>query len=414
MARFRKRAAALAGGAGPAEHQTTIFERLDRFTRRAEVLDPTRPAAGVFFSILALMGIGLLVQVSHAATTLPPASFTAAATNIFMFRVIGLGVLVCAFLMGPVGVRRFIPLLTILVIVALLAVFIPALNYEANGSRRWVHLPLLSMTLQPSEVARVVMILWVAHRCTHLGPLVQDMRRGYLPMLGFGLGIFGLIVFQPDLGGALLFLVCFVCTMWVGGARPGHVASSLGMFGGGALVLAVTMFSYVRERFAVWVGDAGNLQVDGTLQAMASGELLGAGLTHGPARNSGLQYLQTDYAFSLVGEELGAVGLFTVIGLLLVLAWFSLQLVLSIRDRYSALVAFGLLVSIAIQAMLHIQVGTGLAPPKGMNLPFISDGGSSLIASCLAVGLALGAVRTPGRAGGGLRSLHSSSSSPTL
>jgi cell division protein FtsW len=156
------------------------------------------------------------------------------------------------------------------------------------------------------------------------------------------------------------------------------------------------------------------LQVDGTLQAMASGELLGAGLTHGPARNSGLQYLQTDYAFSLVGEELGAVGLFTVIGLLLVLAWFSLQLVLSIRDRYSALVAFGLLVSIAIQAMLHIQVGTGLAPPKGMNLPFISDGGSSLIASCLAVGLALGAVRTPGRAGGGLRSLHSSSSSPTL
>ena len=115
--------------------------------------------------------------------------------------------------------------------------------------------------------------------------------------------------------------------------------------------------------------------------------------TFSGSRNAGVPYLESDYVFALVGEELGLVGMLLVLGLLVAFLWFGLRLVLSVRDRYEALVSFGLLVSVALQAMLHVQVVAGLAPPKGMTLPFISDGGTSLIVSSLAVGLALGAAR---------------------
>jgi cell division protein FtsW len=120
---------------------------------------------------------------------------------------------------------------------------------------------------------------------------------------------------------------------------------------------------------------------------------LGAGFTHGGFRNHGVPYLASDYAFALVGEELGVLGLWLVLALLCAFLWFSLRLVLSIADRFEALACFGLLVSVGLQAMIHVQVVSGLAPPKGMTLPFLSDGGTSLVVSSMAVGLALGAAR---------------------
>jgi cell division protein FtsW len=126
---------------------------------------------------------------------------------------------------------------------------------------------------------------------------------------------------------------------------------------------------------------------------MSKGGALGEGLTLGVSRNAGVPYLESDCVFGLVGEELGLVGMLVVIGLLLAFLWYASRLVLSVKNRYEALVSFGLLVSVALQAMLHVQVVAGLAPPKGMTLPFISDGGTSLLVSSLAVGLALGAAR---------------------
>lgn len=400
MARFRKSPVAAGGHGLSSEHQVTIFERLDDMTRRAGRLDPAGPAIAVFCTVLAMLGLGFLIQASHAATTVQPEAFRAELLSLLEFRLLGLFVLLIGFKLGPQGVRPLIPALTLLVLLMLIAVYVPGLSAAKNGSRRWLEVPFLGLTVQPSEIARVVIVLWVASRCVQLGPRLQEMRTGYMPMLFFGISLFLLILGEPDLGGALLFFLCFVCTMWVGGARPAHVAGSLGMFGGGALVLGATMLAYVRERIAVWMGESTNDQVLLTARAMASGDMFGVGLTHGGARNSGVQYMQTDFALSLVGEELGFLGIVVVLGLLFTYIWFSLRLVLSIRDKYCALVAFGLLVSVAFQAMLHVQVVTGLAPPKGMNLPFISDGGSSLVASCLAVGLALGAVRGSGDTSG--------------
>lgn len=159
------------------------------------------------------------------------------------------------------------------------------------------------------------------------------------------------------------------------------------------MLVALSTFSHVSERFAVWTGGSTNAQVTRASEAMASGGISGVGFGQGGFRNAGLQYTQTDYALSLVGQEFGIPGLLLVVGLFAAFVWFSLKLVLSVRDRFAALAAFGLTLSVALQAMVHLQVVTQLAPPKGMALPFLSDGGSSLLASCLAAGLALGAAR---------------------
>lgn len=376
---------------GAREHQTTIFERLDQLTRRAEVVDPRGPATALFCVVMALVTFGLLIQASHAATILEPEDFAGVLTGQIGFRAVGLFVLILAARVGPSGLRRFLPALTLLTGVLLVCVFLPVIGTSLNGSHRWVDLGFVSF--QPSELARIVLVLWIADRCVRLGDNVRDVRRGVLPMLAMGLCFFGLIAIETDLGGAMLLLMCILGTMWVGGARPTHVAGSLAAIGGSALLLGFTLIPYIRRRIEMFVGSADNDQITGSLSAMHSGGMFGVGLGQGEFRNHGVPYLESDFVFAQVGEELGLFGMLLVLGLFLAFLWFGLRLVLSIRDRYDALASFGLLLSSALQAMLHVQVVAGLAPPKGMTLPFISHGGTSLVVSCLCTGLALGAAR---------------------
>jgi len=371
--------------------QLTIFGRLDSIARKAEVDDPQRPATRLFLTVLAMMGVGLLVQVSHASTTLSPREFHGEVVSQVLFRIAGLILLVAGFRIGPHGLRRFIPYLLLGSGILLVLVFVEPFGVMVNGSHRWVD---LGVRFQPSELARIAVVLWIADRCLRLGPRVQELRHGALPMLLLILVFFLLILIETDLGGSFLLLGCGVSVMWVGGARFKRVMfTSMVAVGGGVIVAAVGLVPYMRERMAVYLGLSRNDQVANTMEAMVGGGLFGNGFSQGIARARGVPYLESDYVFSQVGEELGLVGMLLVLGLVLSYLWFSLRLVLSTPDRFEALVAFGLLLSIAFQAMIHVQVSSGLAPPKGMTLPFISDGGTSLIVSSLAVGLALGAAR---------------------
>jgi len=403
MSASRRRRLIAAGASGVAgtaedgsrEHQTTIFERLDTLTRRAGVGDPRGPAVALFAIVLALMSIGLLMQASHAATTYEPAEFREQLRSQTLFRVAGLALMLGAARLGPSGVRRFIPAACVLVAICLLGVFVPATSVVINGSHRWIDLGLVRF--QPSELARIVIVLWLADRCVRLGPLVRDMRKGFIPMLSMLLFFFALIASETDLGGGLLLLLCGFTTMWVGGARPSHVFLILGGVTSSALALGFATIPYMRHRIQVFFGNQSSQQISDSLAAMQSGGLYGVGLGQGTYRNLGVPYLESDLVFAQVGEELGYLGMLLVLALLVAYLWFSLRLVLSIRDRFDALASFGLLVSTALQAMLHVQVVAGLAPPKGMTLPFISHGGTSLVVSCLGVGLALGAARRNAR-----------------
>ncbi|MEW6072151.1 MAG: FtsW/RodA/SpoVE family cell cycle protein [Planctomycetota bacterium] len=370
--------------------QLTLTGFLDELARRAEVRDPLRPATRLFLVVLGLMAVGFLLQASHAATTLSEAHFRVELRSQAAFRLAAIGVMLLCFQIGPLRVRRLLPHLMLFAGALLLACFVPPFGVVKNGSHRWVD---LGVTFQPSELARVVLVLWIADRCVRLGHLVFDVRRGVLPMLAVSLAYFGLILMETDLGGAMLLLICALSTMWVGGARLRQVGTSLVAIGGGVIAAALLFVPYMRDRIAMWLGQVENEQVMSTLDALSSGGAGGAGFTHGVFRNDGVPYLESDYVFALVGEELGVFGMWIVLALICAFLWFSLRLVLSLRDRFEALCSFGLLVSVGLQAMVHVQVVSGLAPPKGMTLPFLSDGGTSLIVSSLAVGLALGAAR---------------------
>lgn len=391
MARFRKR-----GGEAALvlERQTTIFDRLDSFTRLAEAPHPRRPAVKLFCVVLAMMGLGLLLQASHASTTfVNTAEFHHEVYQQSLFRIIALGVLLVGYRIGPSALRPLLPALVVFSAFMLVACWIPGLGADQNGSHRWIKILGTDKTLQPSELARLFLVLWVADRCTRLGPHLVDLKRGVFPVLGVGLFFVALIGLETDLGGALVFLFVFLFTWFVGGASFAHFTSSIASIGGAALLLAVSSVEYIRSRIDVFFGNATNDQVSSATAALGSGELFGNGLGHGLWRNTGMPYQDSDYVFALMGEELGFFGMALCVSLILAFVWFSLRLVLSIRDRYAALAAFGLLLSVGLQAMIHMQVVTGLAPPKGMTLPFMSDGGTSLVVSSLAVGLALGAAR---------------------
>ena len=374
--------------------QLTIMGFLDNLARRAEVHDPMRPATRLFLVVLALSGVGFLMQVGFAATTQAPAEFWGEVRGQALFRTLSVGVMLLAFRLGPGGLQKLLPHLVLLSFVLLVAVFVEPFRSDRNGACRWVEFPLgARLTFQPSELARIVMVLWVADRCVKLGPRVHDLKRGVLPMLLLALVFFALVLVETDLGGSMLLLICALSTMWVGGARMQAVGASLVGVGGGVIAAASLFVPYMRNRIAMWVGQVDNSQVSGTLQALASGDFFGAGFAHGAFRNDGVPYLESDYVFALVGEELGVLGMWLVLGLWIAFLWCALRLVLSLRERYEALSTFGLLLSVALQAMVHVQVVSGLAPPKGMTLPFLSDGGTSLIVSSFAVGLALGAAR---------------------
>jgi len=390
------RSSARAATGGPRNGvQLTITGFVEDLARKAEVHDPLRPATRLFLVVLALIGVGFLIQVSHAATTQTEARFLEEVRSQTLFRLAAVVVLLVSFRLGPAGVRRFLPHLVVLVCFALVAVFLEPFRSPRNGAFRWLDLDAAGIPLvfQPSEVARIVLVLWLADRCVKLGHLVHELRRGVVPMLLLALLFFFLILVETDLGGSMLLLLCALSTMWVGGARLLPVSAALATIGGGAFIAASAFVPYVRDRIGMWMGEVQNEQVTQTLDALSSGGAFGAGLTHGGFRNDGVPYLQSDYVFALVGEELGLLGMWLVLVLLVLFLWYSVRLVLSLRDRFEALASFGLLVSVGTQAMLHVQVVSGLAPPKGMTLPFLSDGGTSLIVSALAVGLALGAAR---------------------
>ena len=371
------------------EHQTTIFERLDSLTKQVGRRDPREPAAAVVLIVLSLMGIGLLIQASHAATTRTPEEFLGVLRSQIGFRAVGVVVLLAAARLGPSGVLQQVPAALVLCGGMLLCCFLPVTAHMVNGSNRWVDLGFV--IFQPSELARIVVVLWIADRCVRLGPRVREARRGVAPMLAVALFFFVLIASETDIGGAMLLLLCAFATMWVGGARPTHVFGTFTTVATTALFVGFTAIPYVRYRIESFFGDQ-TQQISDGLAAMQSGGWLGLGLGQGIHRNLGVPYLESDLVFAQVGEELGLVGMLLVLVLFAALLWQGMLMLLSVRDRFDALAGFGLIVSTALQAMLHVQVVAGLAPPKGMTLPFISHGGTSMVVSCLGIGLALGAA----------------------
>ncbi len=203
---------------------------------------------------------------------------------------------------------------------------------------------------------------------------------------------------QPDFGSAFLLVVTVCIVLFVGGMRIWHVLT-LGGVGGGLIGLLIIRDSYKLKRLMDYLAmlkspDATNYQLTRSLDALESGGLLGLGIDSSLQKISRLPYPHTDFIFAVLGEEFGFIGAVTVTFIFMLFVWRGLHIARHASDLFASLLATGITTLIGLQAFINIGVATGLLPTKGITLPFISYGGSSIVLSLVSVGILLNISRS--------------------
>lgn len=272
----------------------------------------------------------------------------------------------------------------------LIAVLIPGIGQVAHGSRRWLEFGF--MRLNPSEVMKLSLVLFLARYCARRGPAMRELRSLRAPLILMGI-TFGLILLQPDLGTAAAIAAAGGIMLFVGGARLSHLF---------ALVVAVVPAmawmilgeEYRRKRFFAFLDPWADPQGSGyhiiqALYALGSGGLFGLGLGGSRQKFFYLPEQHTDFIFAIIGEELGFLGTLFVIALFFLLGWRGLVTALRAPCAFSGLIAAGITMMIVFQAIINIGVISSVLPITGIPLPLVSYGGSSLLFTLAAVGILL-------------------------
>lgn len=312
--------------------------------------------------------------------------------------------LVCGFFLYRLGVE-FYKLLTyqlyIISILLLLLVFVPGMGLQSFVSTQWIKIG--AFTFQPSELAKLSIILIVANFFSSRDVKGIDFNQTLRLFLMFSIPLL-LIFLEPDMGAIIVMLGIFVVQFFLSGAPIfGLVTISLTSLGLGTGLLILGKGSYILDRFSGFLDPIANSQTSGwqlynSLVAISYGGFFGRGLFNGQMKYTNrLPEMSNDFIFSLVGEELGLLGSFLVLGLFVVVIISAIKIASRTTNLFSYLVALGIAVHIGFQAFINTGVVVGLLPTTGLVLPFISSGGSSLIVSLAEVGILLGIDRASWR-----------------
>jgi cell division protein FtsW len=266
---------------------------------------------------------------------------------------------------------------------------------EINGAQRWIRVGTFS--IQPSELAKIALPLFLAYFLAKNEGRVSDLRSTVVPCLGV-LGLLSvLIVLEPDLGTTIVLCVIFGAVYFSAGAKVIHVVGVAGAMIAMAGVMVVVA-PWRMERVMAFVdpfkhsGDAG-YQVVQSLYAIGSGGIFGEGFAKGQQKLFYLPYPYSDFIFSVVGEEFGLIGTLAVVVAFGLLLWRGTRAALNATDRFGMLLGIGITTGIVVQALFNISVVISILPAKGIPLPFISYGGSSVMVSLAAAGMLLSISR---------------------
>lgn len=276
--------------------------------------------------------------------------------------------------------------------IALLAVFgFPAIN----GARRWIRFG--GFSFQPSELAKVALPLFLAWYLTRNEKTVTQIRwTVILALAGLAL-LAGLVMLEKDLGTTIVLCAIFSTVYFAAGARLLHIASVAGVMlviGAGAIALAPWRVQRVMAFLDPYkYADDESYQVIQSLYAIGSGGILGEGFSRGQQKLFYLPYPYSDFIFSVVGEELGLIGTLAVVTAFALLLWRGARTAINAPDRFGMLLGIGLITGIIAQALFNISVVISIVPAKGIPLPFISYGGSSVVVTLMAVGVLLSISR---------------------
>ncbi|MDD5044742.1 MAG: putative lipid II flippase FtsW, partial [Candidatus Omnitrophica bacterium] len=285
-------------------------------------------------------------------------------------------------------------LLVALVLLAL--VLVPGLGRQVAGARRWFRFGIISF--QPSELLSLAMIIYIADFLTRKKDQLRNFWTGYVPPMMIMGGSVLLILLQPDLGSALALSIVVFLMLFVAGVSVKHLGLALVAI---IPVLYVLIFSvpYRRARIVSflnpWADPHGSgFQIIQSQVALGSGKFLGLGLGHSIQKLFYLPAAHTDFIFSIIGEEMGLLGTLALAALFILFVVKGLKIVSLTEDRFGYFLGLGIVLMIALKTVVNMGVSTGILPTKGLPLPFISYGGSSLVLDMVGVGLLLNISRS--------------------
>ena len=260
-----------------------------------------------------------------------------------------------------------------------------------NGARRWIKLA--GFSAQPSEVAKLSLVLFLAHFLERRGGEEWSFWKTFMPCI-LALGVFaGLVAKEPDLGTALMLAIISLAICLTAGVRSRHlVYASVPalLFVGKMLIFTPFRWRRITSFIDPWADQQGaGYQVVQSLIALGSGGPHGLGFAQGRQKMLFLPFAHSDFIFAVIGEELGLIGTLIVVFVFAVFLWRGMRAALRAPDRFGMLLGLGIVVTIVAQALLNMSVVLALLPTKGIPLPFISYGGSSLVPTLTAVGVLL-------------------------
>ena len=388
--------------------------RQERQQRRREKEEESRELAKgpidlpFFILVLLLTGIGLVMLLS---ASFPSAYYETDGQNpLYYFTRQGvfaiMGVAAMLFI-GKINYQRFRALakpLLYVSIVLLVLVVIPGpnqygklLGQGANNAVRWLGIPGTSFQFQPSEIAKMAVIIYFGDSISKKKDRMRTFRYGILPYVIILVVLAGLVGIEPHLSGAILVLGAGAVMMLVGGIHWGWVGGAIAA-AGGLLYFVVFVLDYNRSRFEYWLNPWADAQGSGyqlsqSLLTIGSGGLLGVGLGKSRQKFLYLPEEHNDFIFAIVCEELGLIGATVIMLLFAALILRGFWIALHARDRFGSLMVVGVVTLVGLQTFLNIGVVTGLLPTTGISLPFFSYGGTALSIQLAEMGIVLSVSR---------------------
>jgi cell division protein FtsW len=350
----------------------------------------------VVFGIVAVYGASSLVQLGGGRVV----DYTYALKQVSGAAIGGVLMLLLSRVDYDIWRRMAWPLL-LLTIVLLLVPILPgtgAIAPNINGANRWLDLGPISF--QPSEIARLVVVIWCAMLVAKKGETLRQFRKGILPFVLILGVVFLLILLEPNLSMATLITLLGGIVLFAAGARLGHFV---------LLLVAGVLLAYDRIQAAPYrlarmqtylhgaAGTDAGFQITQSIIGFGSGQLFGVGLGHGSQKMGYLPYAYSDFLFSHIGEEWGFLGVCVVIGLYAAFCWLGFRIARTAQDAFGQFLAVGLTATVGVTAFMHMAVTLGMMPTTGLTLPFMSYGRTSQVIGLASVGILLNIGRQRGR-----------------
>jgi cell division protein FtsW len=288
--------------------------------------------------------------------------------------------------------QRWSRLSLVLTLMLLGLLFVPTLAKEAGGAKRWLQVGRLSF--QPAELCKLTLVLYLAHRLAVHQPWRSRFLRHYVPLAGVIGALFACTLLQPDFGTAVLLLGIAAIVLFVGGVPLRYLVSSLVVTVPFLYLTLVEVGFRWRRLLAFWdpwsVRLEAGFQIVQSLLAFGKGGFVGVGPGAGKQKLFFLPEAHTDFVFAVIGEEFGFIGCLAVLSLFGVLLWHGMTVAGRSQNLFARYLAAGITSMVVLQAVMNIAVVVGFLPTKGLPLPFVSYGGSSLVVTLVSMGILLG------------------------